>query len=448
MDVPFKNSRWLTFKIALLFIGLALGLTYCSVYLPKLIFVGYAALIGLFCFFNLPYFALYLVIIGAFFDESHLSIGVALLGGGDVGLFIFIPAWFLKKIYTRSPWRFPIGWGFLIAYLALTAMSLVLGERPQIAYGQYVRLCVYVLTVFAFVDEIRSLKEIEACLWTFIACGLTHAIVAQLIANPNARYVGLVGQPNLLGFLIGISLVVLWSFLSELHLSRQKKVILLGGGLIGLITLLLTVSRGSYLSMLGGLAWLYRKQWKWAIGMLVAFGLSIALVEWLDPDRLSYISHRLRLDDQSVSNRKQVMLNAWRLIQERPFFGIGFGQFGLIESVVQVNAEAGRGSHNYYLGLCASSGLLAAGCIFSFVVIQFYGLMRAAHQVQKEHRLKEWIFINTLQGMFIFHSISLTFRGSKRITEWIPLALYATMVLYVNTPPNFRTSSLSHQKTS
>jgi hypothetical protein len=176
-------------------------------------------------------------------------------------------------------------------------MSLVLGERPQIAYGQYLRLCVYVLALFAFVDEVRSLKEIERSLWTFMACGLVHAIVAQLIANPNARYVGLVGQPNLLGFLIGISLVVLWSFLSEFTLSSKLRISLLGGGLIGLITLLLTVSRGSYLSMLGGFTWLYRKQWRWALGMVFVFGLSVTLLEWLDPDRLGYISHRLRLDD-------------------------------------------------------------------------------------------------------------------------------------------------------
>ena len=445
--MKFNDHSLSWFHLGLGLILFASGLVYCAVFAPKAIVALYAIGVGGFCFLNLPQFSLYLVIIGAFFDETHISVGVALLGGGDLGLLIFLPSWFFKKLYTRSPWRLPTGWGFLIGYLTLTALSLVLGERPHIAYGQYVRLCVYVLALFAFVDEVRSLQEIERSLWTFVGCGLVHAIVAQIIANPNARYVGLVGQPNLLGFLIGISLVVLWSFLSEFSLPSKWKASLLGGGLIGLLTLLLTVSRGSYLSMLGGLTWLYRKQWRWALGMIVVFGLSITLIEWLDPDRLGYISHRLRLDDQSVSNRKQVMLNALRLIQERPFFGIGFGQFGLIEAVVQVNAEAGRGSHNYYLGLCASSGLLAASCIFMFVLTQFYGLMLASRKLHSENRFKEWVLVNTLQGMFIFHSISLTFRGSKRITEWIPLALYATMVLYISSPPLSRGSQNHHEST-
>ena len=105
MNTENHSFTWLHIGLGL--IVLSIGIVYSAVFAPKAIVLLYGMCIGVFCFLNLPHFSLYLVIIGAFFDETHVSVGVALLGGGDIGLFIFLPSWFLKKLYTRSTWRLP-----------------------------------------------------------------------------------------------------------------------------------------------------------------------------------------------------------------------------------------------------------------------------------------------------------------------------------------------------
>jgi hypothetical protein len=87
-----RSWTWVQLGIGL--VVSAVLVVYCAVFIPKAIVLLYGVAVGGFCFFNLPQFSLYLVIIGAFFDETHISVGVALLGGGDIGLFVFIPSWF------------------------------------------------------------------------------------------------------------------------------------------------------------------------------------------------------------------------------------------------------------------------------------------------------------------------------------------------------------------
>jgi O-antigen ligase len=172
--------------------------------------------------------------------------------------------------------------------------------------------------------------------------------------------------------------------------------------------------------------------------------MALALYDQLDPERFAFMLRRLEFNDSSVSNRWQVVQNALLLIQERPLFGIGFGQFSAISEVIEVDAEAGRSPHNFYLGTIASIGLLAASSVFLYVGAQAralwveVGLLKRQLRLESQRggtreRFTQWRLLigEVAQAMFLFQTISLMFRGSKRVTDWLPVAMMSVTYLYL-----------------
>ena len=425
------NSAW----VAVLGVMGIIAVTTLASFAPKLLIVGVGVSVFIGIFLRWRRIALAILFISCFFDENYISLGFALIGYGDIGLFIFLSAWLFERLfYLRQPLRLPRGWALLIAYLFCVGLSLFLGPTPSIAYGQYVRHCLYVLSIYAFVDYVRSSDQLLLCIKIFIGCALIHSIIALSIENPNARLVGIVGQANTLGMLIGIGVILAFSTLSETSPSFVEHLIIYIALSIMIIALILTASRGSYLSCTLSIFWIYRTKWRSVLTTLIIATLIVYLVEWLEPDRYHYIIKRLNFQDQSINNRQAVYFNAIKLIQNHPWFGIGFGQFTLIDQVIQVDQEGGRGSHNYYLGLMASSGLISAAILFYFILIQARGVWKGSRYSRvgdlrfKGHRS---MIFSSFQVLLIFQSISMISRGHKRIVDWIPLAIYCVLRLYL-----------------
>ena len=420
----------------LLWIGiliLMIGFAWWSAYAPKSLMALAVVAMGAYVIMQSTHLPYILLVVGSFFDETHISVGFALLGGGDVGIMIFLPIWFLRKWGQKQPqWHFPMAWHSLVLYYAMVSISFFLGETSQLAYGQYIRHGLYIFTFLALTDELSDYKKLQIVVWTFILCSGAHALFALLIDDPSARFKGVVEQSNLLGFLIGLGLVLAITMM-HMKLSYQTKVLLVGMIIISLFSFILTVSRGSYLSLTTALLFYYRKKWRVLLFWVLLIVIVMGLLYWIDVDRFDYILRRLEFNDRSVSNRQVVIMNAIKMIQEYPFFGIGFGQFTQVAEVLQVELEAGRGSHNFYLGLCASVGLIAAYFIFSFVLWQARGLWKLTqntlHTVSAEN-LNQKLLFQALQALILFHSVSLIFRGNKRMMEWVPLALYSASALY------------------
>jgi O-antigen ligase len=427
-----STLRWILTLISLLVLIIMISLW--ASYFPKILIALSLASFAVYILFNVEHIAYILLIVGSFFDETHISLGFALLGGGDLGIFAFIPVWLIRRWSTRKSTHLnlPAAWHLLLMYYAMVTMSLLLGETPQLAYGQYIRHGIYILTFFALVDELSQHKKLLIAVYTFVLCSSTHAIAAQIIENPNARYEGLVDQSNLLGFLIGMGLILAISMM-HMRIKYRFKVILVVLISICFMSLILTISRGSYIALMMALLFYYRKRWRVLLFWIALIATVMMILYVVDIDRFLYILRRLQFRDQSVSNRQAVLMNSLKMIQEYPFFGIGFGQFTFVSEVLQIELEAGRGSHNFYLGLCASVGLIAAYYIFSFVLWQGKGLWQSVQHMQSHLIPSEYnrlILFQSLQSLMVFHSVSLIFRGNKRMIEWIPLALYAAASLY------------------
>ena len=417
-----------------------------AVYAPLVPVLGCVALVGGFVLLKTPQFMTFLVAIGIMLDDVNVNAGFALLGMGDFAVALIYLQWTLSRLKSGAPpLRLPPAWPLMIAYLTFTLISWVMGARPAGTGGMMVRLLVYVGAVLMLVDYLKSLKALHVTFLSMILSGVIHASLALYLDNDNARLGGLADQANTLGSLLGLTLSVALAYFKHYATTPTQRALLLSAIFVTLLGLIFTISRGSYLAFGLTMLWLYQRYLRYLFTTALTIAVALLLYDQLDPDRFAFMLRRLEFNDSSVTNRWQVVQNALLLIQERPFFGIGLGQFGAISEVIEVDSEAGRSPHNFYLGIVASIGLLAAGSLFLYVGAQARALWlemgllkRQLHlKMQRNHpspgRSTMWRLLmgEVSQAMFLFQAVSLMFRGSKRVIDWLPVAMMSVTYLYL-----------------
>lgn len=411
----------------------------------------FTLLISGFALVNLRSLWLILFTIGIHFDDLFVPLGFAKVGTGDFALGLLLGYWALWRYRIRRPIRLPDGWQLVLIYIVGVGISWQLGPSPHLITGLYIRQALYVVGYFVLVDLMTQARHVSIFVLTAFGVIIIHSVVALLIDDPNARVDGLVNQPNIFGGLIGPGAIIAFGLASERSFRWLVRVCLFGLGALILLVLILTVSRGAQLAFACATLWMYRSQWRIFVLLIGLGALGLQLLLILDPDQLSYIFERWSLEDDSVSTRKKIILNALRVITEYPFFGVGFSQFAMLEDVIDIDAGHGRASHNHYLGELSTIGIPSALALFSFVMLQGRSLWQisAAYRARKEVRRQSEspnesqsryaklssppreITLLILQGMMIFQSTTLVFRGGRRMIEWSLLALYtATVLIY------------------
>jgi O-antigen ligase len=426
--------------------------------------------------FLMRFSALWLVLftLGIHFDDLFVPLGFAKVGYGDFALLLMLGYWVLWRLHSKSPMRLPDGWPLVIIYAIGVGISWLLGPSPQAMTGLFIRNCLYVIGYFALVDLLTKERQILIFLLTTLGAVLAHSVIALALDNPNARVDGLVGQPNIFGGLIGPGAIIAFSLASSQQTRRWMKVLLVVVGTLISLVLILTVSRGAQVAFACATLWIYRRKWRSVVAVLVVAVIVFQLILIIDPDRFGYFLERWELEDGSVSTRQGLIVNALRVINEYPFFGVGFAQFTLIEDVMQIDAGHGRASHNHYLGEFATIGIPSALALFAFIMLQGRLLWRtnlrigserilastdsrsphsskyhlrldnkrmreqnddAQHQERSRQRQRSreralsQMYLIVLQGLMVFQSITLIFRGGRRMIEWSFLAIYTAAVL-------------------
>lgn len=424
-----------------------------------------------------PILGVHALVAGTFFDELHLPAGFALLGTADLAALALLPAWITRRLFFNQPplaptapaapsqtttnhlpgraapahptapaearpprptlaiaspedapdprLRLPAAWPLLAAYLALAFASLLLGVAPHTAYGGYARLLTYAAAVIALADLIRHPRTLRHIALTMALCGLAHALISLADPAPARRLMGLADQPNILAVRLALGALPaawLWS-----EARRPLPRWLWGLALtLMLLAIALTISRGTYLALTAAFLWWLRRSPRLALAIALAAITSYALLHQLAEDRITRIERRLDFDDSSVTHRGVVARNALAVITQRPLLGVGFGQFRALDEVVGVTDQAGRGSHNFYLGVAASTGLPALALLLAFALRQARGLARRGAPDPNDALAR---LLPLWQAIAVYHAASLIVRGGLRLTDWTLLGLYAAVAL-------------------
>lgn len=376
-----------------------------------------------------PTLGVYALVAGTFFDELHIPTGFALLGAADLAALLLLPAWILRRLLEPGDLRLPRAWPLVVIYLALAFASLVLGVAPRGAYGNYARLVTYAAALAALVDLVRAPATLRHITTIMALCGLTHALVSLTDPAPARRLLGLADQPNILGVRLALGALpaaALWA-----HARRPLARWGWGLALLAmLIAIALTISRGTYLALGLGFVWWMRRSPRLALAIGLAAVTSYVVLDRVATDRVTAIERRMTLDDQSVTQRGVVAQNALTVITERPLLGVGFGQFRALDEVVGVLDQAGRGSHNFYLGVAASTGLPALACLIGFALIQVRRMrppIPSPDDAPPAPGIALPDLVTLWQAIAVYHGASLAVRGGLRLTDWTLLGLYAAL---------------------
>ena len=202
--------------------------------------------------------------------------------------------------------------------------------------------------------------------------GIANASInGQLILRPYGTF----SHPNVLAGYLVIAMTIVISNLktqnSKLHLkiSNVKKIIYILSVVVGTIALFLTMSRAATLLWLFILIFIaaigLKKRYKnkFTIYYLLFTILIISSIFLLSPLRFRFAD--IKLTDESIAIRQELIKSSFLMIKNNPFFGVGLNNF-LVElpRYQKINNYFTdlQPAHNIYLLILAQIGV--AGLVF------------------------------------------------------------------------------------
>lgn len=172
---------------------------------------------------------------------------------------------------------------------------------------------------------------------------------------------GIFNDPNDLCLILVLAVVVCLHELLERGPGSRRFLWLGALGLFG-YALMLTHSRGGFISLLAALAVLLRARLGWLRATLLA-GLLMPVLYLAMPDRQTDLS----LGAETGQERVQIWSDALVLLREAPMFGIGYGIF---------YEETGRVVHNSFLHCFTELGFLGGTLFLGAFAFALYSLHR------------------------------------------------------------------------
>jgi O-antigen ligase len=311
----------------------------------------------------------------------------------DVTLSMLLASWLVRKLVRREPIVFGRTGVLLTGFLILAVACLCFGTAAAPIASEQLRLFAKLINslllffgVVNIVRDERSVVRVSQALMLSIGAaaaialaihGLPRDDMASLLSSlgvlgypsgidvlrpvagtETLRAVGTSVDPNVLGGLIMIGAVlVAGQMLATKPILPKWSLGVLGALMLAAVAL--TYSRAAWVGLAAGLAFLALFRDK---RLLLALPIMVALVLVLPRGRafVERISSALTLRDEATLMRLAEYRDALALIQEHPWFGVGFGAAPRADLYVGVSSA--------YLMVAEHMGLLGLG-LFLVVLV-------------------------------------------------------------------------------
>lgn len=261
----------------------------------------------------------------------------------------------------------------VLAAVSLGPMFLRLGFRPAVVSGLSLSRAamgalVFPLAIWWLRDERRIETTLRAVFVAVVALALANGLWAVLFGVPRAGMVwwvtatrDAIGSPNE----AATGLLVAWALMRARYAVRPGKWLVVPMGLV-LVMLPLTQSRSGLLAFAVFLLLTTRGlRWRWVLGALAAFLLSLAVVPVSFWERMG---HSLALQRGSFELfsfliRVYSYHVAWHVFLDHPVIGVGY--LGLRFVSVKYNEFhlLGLGAENYFLETLVGLGIVGLGVL-------------------------------------------------------------------------------------
>jgi putative inorganic carbon (HCO3(-)) transporter len=343
---------------------------------------------------------------------------------------------FARRLVDREPigpwlWKGRFQKWMLLYVMVTIISAAVVNPLEGGAVRSLLRLASYVLfyyAVTAWVNGPEQLRKILMALLvsTIIVCVLAFFQVASgtfgdwfygLYSNQSdviPPWTGRVSSVFIgVNFLAGYLIMALplalacQTWTQELLLRRAAKVCFF----LGVITLVLTQSRGAYIAFLAML-WIAfktvirsrRARLKFlpgfALAVIIGAGISYAAIQAVSDEGVAGPTARQRFTslDETTLERLEIYGAAWGMFLDSPVMGIGYGNFR-----AHFNPMTGDGvtdiwdAHSLYLKILAETG--AVGFICFFAMVGSIMMMARRSWKQSSHNMERILAVAVLGGV-------------------------------------------------
>ncbi|WP_286234345.1 O-antigen ligase family protein [Thalassotalea sediminis] len=253
----------------------------------------------------------------------------------------------------------------------------------------------------------------------------TRGLVSQSGVEEAAREIqvvwyGVLQDPNDLGMLLIAFMPYIFSRVFYQKIDFIKKCFWIIAMLIIGYTVILTNSRGSMLSLIGGLAFFYIIKKRSMTGYVLASIAGLALLA-IAPSRMA----ELGSGDYSAMGRVYAWILALELLAMNPIFGIGAKHFLDYHALT---------THNSYVLAMVENGIIGFIGYFSIFAITVFTTVKVAYTVEDKRRSIEIIAL--VSGMV---GILISIFFISRTYALLPFLYVAIVMTYlrVHTPELF-----------
>jgi O-antigen ligase len=308
-------------------------------------------------------------------SSFDLGFGTAITISKATGALCFA-AFVLDWFATRRTIRFDMTHAILLALLAIGLLSSLFAGLPASSLSTMTRYAGFVALYIVLTQFTAAERVFARVAWALsVGCGVAGLLALRNLADGTALLARpLYGDPNDLAYMLATTLpFTLW-------LTRQRgwrRVAALCMIAVILPTLALTFSRGAWLAIAAGVAWLVVRERRYRTVVVVAAMIGAAPLVWFitahEQQITTGLSAKALAAGSNVTNRLALYRVATELTDAHPVLGVGPGNFPLY-----VNEVGGGPSeaatfvvHNAYLEVAAELGLPALGLFLTYLVLVF-----------------------------------------------------------------------------
>lgn len=262
----------------------------------------------------------------------------------------------------------------LTAIILVAAVSVVRGAALPTGYTfdaagagiEVFRSAVTFSMYFIVLAMARGERDRRWLSWAIVIGLIAESVVTAIYgrSGPGARAEGSIGQSNELGAFLAITTVFAGALVPGAR-SWFARLLLLGGTVLGVYGVILSVSRGAVLAVILGLGYVTLRSSRI---LTLLFVLVLATSPLWAPD---YLKERITgtqveaegTDEEELEGSAQLRIDTWkaitRIVTEHPLDGVGFTglEFVLPEAGTALGMEVKDSAHNTYLRFLAEMGI-------------------------------------------------------------------------------------------
>jgi len=280
--------------------------------------------------------------------------------------------WITRLIVTRDISFAKEKFSKLLLLLAsYILLSSIWAYKPISVFDEFIgHVLPFLVIFFVIITVIKNERQIRNITLIFLISNLVNSLVSLYLSTMTCRVQGFTHSPNRLADLLIMFIILCFSIVLFEKNTKWKLV-----GLIGLVPglggIIVTYSRGGWISLLGGLFAIALLRSKKVLILLIIIGLTIPLfVPELVQNRIKSVT-----DLEHSSNKARILI--WKaginMVQDHPILGAGFFNVKHIYERYKLHSSdtVYVQLHNIYLNVLAELGII--GFLIFLSLIAYMG---------------------------------------------------------------------------